>query len=792
MFTLLVALAQPAAAIASTQAATSQPASNRPSAGISAMPDPAAMETVVVRGSRLPGSVVTEVAPVQVIGGYELRTYGAGSLAELLAAIAPQVASARGGTGRPLLLLNARRVGDFSEIRDLPPEAIRRIEIFPVEAGLRYGATAGQRVVNIILNPRYRAGLVQGGAGLSASGDRTFGSLLYNRTGIDDTSRHNLSLEIKRDTAVTEADVGLLAGSVRTVLPEQLQLRGAGSYGRALGALGDQGWGSLGFEASSDTSDDVLGLAAATGQTLERDSDADLVKLTGNLEGFFAGWRWSAIALAEAARQHVRLDTAGSTRDTSEAESRSASIDLNASRALFALPAGQATLTLNGTLGQHDYDGVSVRSGARAASGLERLESGLSANLALPLATRRTGSRFGNLTLNLGGGIGSVEGFGDQPSYVAGLTWAPVSDLQISVLATGAETAPGLADLAAPLAATPGALIYDGRTGNSVRATRFTGGTTGLREESRSDHSVSLSWSPQQVEGLTVSAGWLTARTDDPIGRVSVQTDTVEALLPDRFLRASGVLTELDARPMNFDRRETETLRWGLSFTRNFGGPPAFLRMAQERVMAADAANPDAPVQANGLPQGLEPPPGFRPPPGETGGPPPEFINMLRSGARLPGGRWNIAFSHAYKIDDHLTLRSGQRALDLLDGDGIDAHSGARHEVTLEGGVTYHGIGLRADGTWTSSYDLLTGVDALSYDDRLTLNLRAFFLFDLRPELTMMVPLLRGARIGLDVTNLTESEPTARTASGAAALALAGASLEPEGRRVSLTFRKRF
>lgn len=165
---------------------------------------------------------------------------------------------------------------------------------------------------------------------------------------------------------------------------------------------------------------------------------------------------------------------------------------------------------------------------------------------------------------------------------------------------------------------------------------------------------------------------------------------------------------------------------------------------------------------------------------------------MLRSGNRLPGGRWTAAFSHEYKLSDELVLLPGQTALDLIDGDGIDADNGGRHAVTLEGGATYHGMGLRLNGTWTSGYDLRTGAETLSYDDRLTLNLRSFFMFDLRPELTLMVPFLRGSRIGFDIENITDSAPSVETANGTTPLALAAGNLEPEGRRYLLSFRKRF
>ena len=76
----------------------------------------------------------------------------------MLDAVAPQTGSARGrGGGRPILLLNGQRISGFREMRDLPPEAIERMEILPEEVALKYGYAADQRVVNIVLRRRFNS-----------------------------------------------------------------------------------------------------------------------------------------------------------------------------------------------------------------------------------------------------------------------------------------------------------------------------------------------------------------------------------------------------------------------------------------------------------------------------------------------------------------------------------------------------------------------------------------------------------------------------------------------------------
>ena len=88
----------------------------------------------------------------------DVRATGATNINELLEALAPQIGSARGRGGeRPVLLLNGQRISSFRELRDIPTEAIQRVEILPEEVALKYGYRADQRVVNIVLRQRFRS-----------------------------------------------------------------------------------------------------------------------------------------------------------------------------------------------------------------------------------------------------------------------------------------------------------------------------------------------------------------------------------------------------------------------------------------------------------------------------------------------------------------------------------------------------------------------------------------------------------------------------------------------------------
>ena len=110
---------------------------------------------VVVTARREPGKVIGDIPPDQQLSPADIRSYGVSSVSDLLTELAPQTTSGRGGS--PVILLNGRRIAGFQEIRDLPTEAIQRVDIFPEEVALKYGYRADQKVVNFVLRPRFRS-----------------------------------------------------------------------------------------------------------------------------------------------------------------------------------------------------------------------------------------------------------------------------------------------------------------------------------------------------------------------------------------------------------------------------------------------------------------------------------------------------------------------------------------------------------------------------------------------------------------------------------------------------------
>jgi len=150
---------------------------------------------IVVQGQKPRGSVFGDIPPENVLDPRDIRATGATSISELLDSVASQTGSARGrGNGRPIMLLNGQRISDFREIRDLPPEAIERMEILPEEVALKYGYAADQRVVNIVLRRRFNSTSVEARGSGATDGGYLSGRAESGRLIIANDTRTSINL----------------------------------------------------------------------------------------------------------------------------------------------------------------------------------------------------------------------------------------------------------------------------------------------------------------------------------------------------------------------------------------------------------------------------------------------------------------------------------------------------------------------------------------------------------------------------------------------------------------------
>ena len=219
--------------------------------------------TIVVTGQRPEGSVVGDIVPEVTFNPADIRSFGVSSLSDLIAELATQTASGQGRGGEsPVVLLGGKRVSSFAEIRDIPTEAIQRVEILPEEVALKYGYRPTQKVVNIVLRRRFKAftGELEGrgpteGGQFSPEFDSS-----YLRIG--DFGRLNLALKYERSTALFESERDIIAQSPRRpydVAGNITSVSSGAEIDPALSALVGRAATVIGVPASAATGIPTLG-----------------------------------------------------------------------------------------------------------------------------------------------------------------------------------------------------------------------------------------------------------------------------------------------------------------------------------------------------------------------------------------------------------------------------------------------------------------------------------------------------------------------------------------------------
>ena len=183
------------------------------------------LETIVIQGTVLRGSALTDIAPDTQYTSQEIAAMGVGSLEELLEEILAQTGGSSRGRGgeSPIILINGQRVSGFREVRRYPSEAVERVDVLPEEVALSYGYAANQRVINFVLKQNYSGTTLETEARYPEAGHgETYEfETIYLR--INKNGRWNIDagvvdtqglLEVDRDL-IEEASERSIAGTIR-------------------------------------------------------------------------------------------------------------------------------------------------------------------------------------------------------------------------------------------------------------------------------------------------------------------------------------------------------------------------------------------------------------------------------------------------------------------------------------------------------------------------------------------------------------------------------------------------
>ncbi|MGN6277566.1 MAG: TonB-dependent receptor [Sphingomonas sp.] len=808
---------------------------------------------IVVTGRKPPGQVVGDVQPELQLGPADVRAYGVDSVADLIDELAPETQSAR-GSGPPAVLLNGKRISNFHEIRDLPTEAILRVDILPEQVALEYGFSADQKVVNIVLRNHFRSTTITASDKQATEGGSNAPHAELGLVNITPSGRFNLNFDYKQASKLLESERDIIqaplddgsrapadAGRYRTLQPATREYSTNGVYARTIfGSVGATINGRIDY---SDSTDD-LGLAqgAAAGDAPLHQASQDLAAHLGTtFTGQVDKWNWTVTSNYDRDDNKSFTDRSGiepGSRQTNFAHSISNTAELNAlvTGSPFSLPAGKVQTSWHTGVSTSDFTSHSVRGGLGQDGKVSRDLVEGRFNVDLPIASRARAvlSPLGDLSANFNVAAHQLSDFGTLTRLGYGINWAPIDPLRAVVSWTDKHDAPTAQQLGNPIISTPGRRVFDYITGETVDVTRISGGNPNLAADTQHVFEAEVNYQPLKSTDLRLIATYTAKRTDDAIENLPAPTAAIEAAFPDRFVRdGAGQLVSTDGRPVNFSEESEKTFRWGFNFTAPLKSK---IQKEFEAYRAGKGDNPLAGLRrqwrhggrsgdqqqgtppANGADQkadtgndtktssaqaadnggndnggGDDGHHGYRSGGGHHGG----FGGF--GGGRGGGGsgRIQVAVYHTWKLEDTVHIRDGLPALDLLNGDTLGSGGGvSRHQVQGQLGYFNNGLGAQLRLNWQSGTQVNGGTtgsdDPLNFSPLTTLNLRLFA--DLSSQLKFVAkhPWARGMRVSLYANNLLDSRQRVRDANGNTPISYQPDYLDPLGRTVMISIRKLF
>ncbi|MGI8944278.1 MAG: hypothetical protein ACR2FJ_08645 [Qipengyuania sp.] len=619
-------------ALIAAQPVLAQEVPQLPDAG----PDPSeesapatAGDVIIVQGQRLRGQLDVDQPPIVEYNAQDIKAFGADSIADVLEQLAPATGSSRGrgGGGRPVILLNGVRVGSFREFRSYPPEAIEKVEVFPEEVAQRFGYSADQRVVNIILKDNYASREIEIDYKQPDRGGFRRTDQEVNFLTISDGARINAEFETAQRTILTEdeRDLQPVAGGLSDVATDANPLayrsligriesyQGELSYARAFIESGSSVSGNL--TASRNLERSLSGLDTVTlvapdgssafrvfneGDPLMRDKRSDALQTSGSFNKPLGAFQFTATAdagvtdtrtlierrldtdtlVAIAATGALGIDAAipalpDAGRDRSESRLWSASSLATLRGAPLELPAGEVNTTFD--LG-YDWDRIESND-TRTAQDTSLTRGNLSGgvNLAIPVASTRTGAwdAMGGLSLNAQAGFDYLSDFGTLADWSLGATWSPFENLTFSATRIWREVAPGLTELGNPVGQEFNVPTFDFATGESVLATVLTGGNPALLAETQADWKFSANWELPFWERARLQIDYAINNSDDVTLASPSITSAFEAAFPERVTRSpAGELLATDRRPVTLFETRNRQLSFGFNANGQIGSPP--------------------------------------------------------------------------------------------------------------------------------------------------------------------------------------------------------------------------
>lgn len=777
----------------------------------------------------------------------QIAAQGADSIQDLLTRLAPFIGN---GGDAPVLLINGRPAGFDQSVLVYPAEALSRLAVLKPEAAARYGAPAGKRVVNLVLKQKFASLTADAGVNLATRGGQRGGVLSVGRTAISGETRWNVQVRIARDSALLKSarmiprpagvfeGVGYVAGldggeidralsdvagrvvmvaaipadagsgapaigafvatanmtravdpnAFDTLLPSRQTIALNAGVTRPLGEFflsldlnannssvhGLRGLPMASFVIPSDSpwspfAEDVLVVRPFAGQRpLRNDNNARSVGASLSLTGATGGWQtsvalsylrsWNDNVLESGIdlgriRQLVDAGDAGFnpygpwdkslllvSRSRSSGDTLGAR--LNIQKKMADLPAGPLAWSI---VADASRAGIDSRQTGNTGTPPVRTDvtfgqANGQMSLAVPLARRgRAGlGRLGDLSVDLWIGGQAMTRTSSQSRFGGGLNWSPVSVVQLNGIFEHAGTAPSFDQRDAPLVRTVNR-VFDYIRQEVAEPVWTMGGNPDLQHGSRETISLSAMVQPLGDQSLSLNMNYRQTLANGGSAGFPELSPAIEAAFPERVTRdASGQLIAIDARPINITRDTDADL---------------FSTIALRFSGAGHGPAGQGPASGNPI-------------------------------------QFTISLNHRWRLKSQMVIRPGVPAIDRLGG-GTGA---SRHALNLQLGAGKRGIGANINAAWSSPsrIDAGTSNEALHIKPPTIFNVSAFVDPDqFFPQLKDKA-MVKNLNISLSVDNVLNGYSRVMLRDGSVPAGFSHDEVDPLGRVVRLTVRKRF
>ncbi|MEO1658576.1 MAG: hypothetical protein AAFR65_12740 [Pseudomonadota bacterium] len=749
------------------------------------------VDIITVQGRNIRGQTFGNVEPELTLTEADIAAYGASSIGELLSILEAETSSGRGrGAERPVVLLNGRRVAGFREIGRYPAESVARVEILPEEVSLQYGFAANQRVINFILKDDTTVTALEAETGAPTRGGSTFTEGSVQRLAVSGDTRRSIDGEFRDDPAIFESERALSAADsdARTLTPDSQSWSAGFTYGR--GILNDavatlSGSYEAGEDVASQGRTDELGQPRVLGQT----TDTGDAYLGLSVASALAPRTWTATASFNRVEEDVATDAVTGTgddvaiiREQDETVRINADFDAVINDRSITMGSGKLAASLQAGAAWQQLESTDQTGNEITEFDVSRttLSTRANADVPLPLPRRMPGE----LSYNANVQLEDLSDVGTLVTWGTGVTWNWKPFIRLIASYTSEEGAPSLADLQAPLIATPNVRVFDAASGADVFATVIDGGNDALTSDQRDVFKLGLQVEPWDEREIRLNIDYTSSSIDDETRTFSLLTEEFEQAFPDRVVRSSnGDLEIFDQRPVQVEETNRDELRTALNWSwriQTNRGPPG------GRPPPALQGGPDA-----GRPSG--PPPSAS---GAQGGPPRSGPPARSAAQRRRGGRPSrarVVLIHTWTLQDEV-IAPGGVTFDFLDGSGSSRTGGTpEHQVEGRFNRWRQGVGLFSSVSWQSGTEVESTSGLLTYSDLVSADLALSYEFNyLSDRWINRMPFLKEGRVRFRVDNVFDERLDVRDANGDVPTALSPDVLDPQGRSLSIEFRKRF